>query len=146
MVQREIEVKAPIETMFSVIRDFASYPEFLSTTHSAKERKTKSGIVVDFSIDVVKTIHYTLKFQMEEPTRLSWELVKGDLMKKNAGSWELTSLGPKKTKALYSIDVDFGWLVPKMIIDQVTKTQLPDTLKAFKERAEGLAANRSASG
>ena len=138
MIEREILINAPIEDVFKVIRDFEAYPEFLSTTHSAKERKIKNKIVVDFSVEVIKPIHYSLEFEVEEPQRISWKFLKGDLMKKNSGSWELTAIKEKKTKALYKIDIDFGWLVPKMIIDQVTKTQLPQTLEAFKKRAEDL--------
>ena len=81
MVQRKIKIKAPIEIVYQVIRDFNSYPDFLSTTHSAKERKSKDDIQVDFTIDVIKTIKYTLRFDLEEPKLVSWELVKGDLMK-----------------------------------------------------------------
>ncbi|MBN8555353.1 MAG: SRPBCC family protein [Deltaproteobacteria bacterium] len=138
MIEREILINAPIDKVFKVIRDFESYPEFLSTTHSAKEKKLKNKIVVDFSVEVIKSIHYSLEFKVTEPTEVSWTFLKGDLMKKNSGSWELEAVSDKKTKALYKIDIDFGWMVPKMIIDQVTKTQLPQTLEAFKKRAENL--------
>ncbi|MDB5036476.1 MAG: putative oligoketide cyclase/dehydratase or lipid transport protein YfjG [Bacteriovoracaceae bacterium] len=139
MIERKIKIKAPIEIVYQVVRNFQEYPEFLSTTHSAKEKKLKTGVQVDFSVTVIKAIHYTLKFELEEPTLVAWEFVKGDLMKKNSGSWKLKSLSKNLTEATYSIDIDFGWMVPKMIIEQVTKIQLPETLDAFKDRAEALA-------
>jgi ribosome-associated toxin RatA of RatAB toxin-antitoxin module len=138
MIERKIKIKAPLETVYKVICDFESYPEFLNTTHSAKAKKLKNSFQVDFTIEVIKTIHYTLRFEFKEPTYLGWELVKGDLMKKNSGSWELKAISDAVTEAIYSIDIDFGWLVPKMIVEQVTKTQLPETLEAFKKRAENL--------
>lgn len=139
MVERDIEISAPIETVYSVIRDFKSYPKFLSTTHAVKERNLKSGLFVDFTIEVIKAIQYTLKFECREPNEISWEFVEGDLMKKNSGAWKLEAISPQKTRAHYSIDISFGWMVPKTIVEQVTKTQLPEMLEAFKERAEAKA-------
>ncbi len=139
MIKRKFKIKAPIAKVYSVIRDFESYPEFIPSTSKAKEKKVKDAVHVDFAINIVKDIKYTLKFEIEEPHSISWELVSGDLMKKNSGSWSLKELSPTETEAVYSIDVDFGWLVPKMIIEKVTEVQLPETLNAFKTRAEELA-------
>lgn len=136
MIKRKITINAPIETVFAVIRDFRSYPEFLSTTRSAKERKVKGETHIDFEVHIMKTIRYTLKVTEHPPHELSWTLVKGDLMKKNSGGWKLSKISNGKTKAEYHLDIDFGWLVPKSILETVTKIQLPEMLEAFKNRAE----------
>lgn len=136
MIKRKLIIDAPIDIVFRVIRDFSAYPEFLPATKSAKERKKGSQILGDFSVEVVKPISYTLRFVEEPPLSLSWSLVEGELMKSNEGSWKLKSLSESQTEANYSIDISFGWLVPKMIVNEVTKTQLPEMLDAFKERAE----------
>lgn len=136
MIHREIKIDAPIQKVFSTIRDFQSYPTFVKGTSSAKESKLKDSVVVDFEIDVIKKISYRLSFQFTEPTLIEWKFVKGDLMKKNSGRWVLVPLDDKTTQASYEIDIDFGWMVPKMIVDQLTKTQLPEMLDAFKKRAE----------
>ncbi len=143
MLERKLTFAAPIETVYQVIRDFESYPEFLSTTHSAREKQSKKGVEVDFSIEVLKEIKYTLAFELKEPTEIRWSFVKGDLMKRNNGAWILKSKGPKETEATYQIDIDFGWLVPKMIIDQVTKIQLPEMLAAFQKRVDKQVAEAS---
>lgn len=136
MIKRKIIIDAPIEVVFQVIRDFESYPKFLSTTKSAKEKKKNGETLVYFSIELIKPIRYTLKIEEESPNLVSWTFVEGDLMKTNEGSWKLKALSKEQTEAQYSIDVSFGWMVPQMIVDQVTKNQLPESLDAFKERAE----------
>lgn len=136
MVEREIEFNAPIEKVYDILRDFESYPKFIPSTKSAEEVEGTSGPEVDFSLQVIKPIRYRLKFQCEKPNSISWTLVKGEFMKKNSGSWNLKSLGPKKTKALYKIDIEFGWMVPKMIIEELTRIQLPELFEAFKKRVE----------
>jgi len=136
MLTREFEIDAPIEKVFEVISNFSAYPEFLDSTISAKVRKNTKGHFVDFKVNVVKTIDYTLKIRSEPPNELSWELVKGDVMKSNSGSWKLEALTKDRTKAYYQVDVSFGWLVPKLIVNQLTAIQLPQMLDAFKRRAE----------
>lgn len=136
MLTRELEINAPIERVFEVVSHFSEYPDFLEGTVSAKERKNSKGHFVDFKVNVIKEIEYTLKIQSSPPSELSWTFVEGDMMKKNSGSWKLESLGKDKTKATYSIDIGFGWMVPKMIVDQLTSSQLPEMLAAFKKRAE----------
>jgi hypothetical protein len=64
------------------------------------------------------------------------------MMKVSSGSWEL-SARDGRTHARYSVDVQISKppLVPQAVIDKVsdeiTKVQLPKTLEAFKQRAEG---------
>jgi ribosome-associated toxin RatA of RatAB toxin-antitoxin module len=139
MVEREIEIDAPLETVFRVISDLEKYPEFLSTTKEVVMRPTAEGVEADFSIQVIKPIRYTLKFRMDPPRSLQWEFVRGELMKTNSGGWKLEKLSDSKTKAFYCVDATFGWMVPKALVEQVTKLQLPEMLQAFKLRAEEMA-------
>lgn len=136
MIEREIMIEAPQERVFEVIRNIEAYPEFLSGTENAVERSVSSGFEGVFTINLIKKISYTLKFKEVPPRELSWELKEGELMKKNSGSWTLTSLSPTQTKAVYRLDISFGWLVPKTIVAQLTELQLPQMLEAFKLRAE----------
>ena len=136
MITREIIIDAPRDKVFDVVSRFSDYPKFLKGTEAAKERKLKSGHFVDFKINLMKTVSYTIKVEMNAPASLQWEFVEGELMKTNSGSWQLEEMGPNRTKAKYSIDISFGWLVPKTIVEQLTKTQLPEMLDSFKARAE----------
>lgn len=134
MVEREIIFEAPIEKVFQVISDFESYPKFLTSTESAVSRQTPRGEEVDFEINLIKPVRYTIRVSKKAPHELSWDFVSGEMMKKNSGSWKLKDLGDGRTQALYSVDVGFGWMVPKMVVDQLTKIQLPLMLEAFQKR------------
>ena len=138
MVSERFEIEAPIEIVYSVVRGFADYPKFVPSTRAAVERHANASLLVDFELDLIKTIRYTLKFQEKAPNELTWEMVEGELMKFNRGAWKLKSAGEAKTEAVYEIDVGFGWMVPKSIIDRLTAVSLPETLKAFKNRAEKM--------
>ncbi|MDP2599709.1 MAG: SRPBCC family protein [Deltaproteobacteria bacterium] len=139
MVSQKILIKAPIETVFNSIVDFANYPKFLPEIKSAKiDRRKDREIEVSFKINLIKEINYTLKVELDPPSGVYWKLKKGDLMKSNEGSWELKAKGDTVTEAVYSIDVTFGLWVPNAITEALVAKNLPQTLKRFKKRAEGL--------
>ena len=137
-VSSSIVVNVSPENFFKVITDYENYPKFLNDLQEAKITKRKGNEVEGrFKLKLIKTVDYTLKMIEDAPKILKWTLVESSLMKSNDGSWKLEPLeGGKKTKAEYSIDIGFGLFVPKMITNQLTKVNLPATLKAFKEEAE----------
>lgn len=132
-----IEIKAPLKKVFSVVSDFEKYPEFLSGSKKVKIIK-KSGekLQVEFQMDLIKTISYTLEIKLNPPHGLHWSLVKGDFMKSNHGAWKLEEIKKGLTLAIYEIDVGFGLLVPKAISSVLVEKNLPSMMKEFKERIE----------
>jgi len=142
MVERVIEIAAPQEFCFEVISDLEKYPEFLKTTSAVKTSPKAGGVVAKFEVSIVKTISYTLDFKLEKPGRIAWKLIQGDMMKKNSGAWIFEPMNSQRTKCTYQIDVEFGWLVPKSIVEMLTTVQLPDLMASFQERVESLYAGR----
>ena len=97
---------------------------------------------VEYEVDLgVKTIKYVLRHLEHAPARMTWSLVKGEMMKVSNGAWELSNHSGK-TLARYTVEVQVSKppLVPQAIIDRIsdelTKVQLPKTLDSFKARAE----------
>lgn len=134
-----IEIDAPIETVYDVITDFASYPDFLGETKGVViHKETAKHAQVTFKISIIKKITYTLDIKMAQDKGISWNLVKGDIMKKNSGRWKLTK-NKGGTKADYEIVMDFGGMVPKAISSRLIGSNLPSMMKAFRDRAEDLA-------
>ena len=133
-------VSVPPQAIYDVALDFESYPEFLPDVKAASiDGRKGKDLLVTFEISVIKTIHYTLKVSATPHRRISWTLVEGDLFKKNEGEWRFENR-QGKTRATYSVDIDFGRFVPSMITSRLIGSNLPGMMKRFKERAEGLAA------
>jgi coenzyme Q-binding protein COQ10 len=136
---RSILIDAPIETVFGIITDYEKYPEFLSEVKAIKVSERRAGeALVQYEVNVLKTIRYTLKLKEEKPLRVSWSLVEGELMRENRGSWLLEPQG-KQTRATYSIEMNLGPLVPKAMVNALVDSSLPKMLESFKKRAEGKA-------
>jgi ribosome-associated toxin RatA of RatAB toxin-antitoxin module len=144
-VTKEILIDAPLEKVFEVVADYERYPEFVPGIRACRIRSTSGEKHVEYELDLgVRRIRYVLRHAEERPTRVTWSLVSGDMMKVSNGSWRLAAEGGR-TRALYSVEIQIARppLVPQMIVDRVsdelTRIQLPKTLDAFKARAEGKA-------
>ena len=137
---RSVTVNVPPEKLFDVITDYEKYPEFLPEVKKVKLEGGQGAIKeVTYQVDIkAKVITYTLKHTAERPTKLSWTMVKGEMMKGNDGSWTLEPDGKGGTNATYSIDLKLSSLVPSFIEKALAEQSLPTLLANFKKRAESL--------
>jgi coenzyme Q-binding protein COQ10 len=124
------------KALFDTITDFENYPKFLSEVKGAKV-KSKSGKKkkVVFDIEVIKPFTYTLEFEIEEPTKVSWKLIDSNFFKTNEGKWELKPKGPKSTEVHYELEVGFGFFVPGFITKKLTEVNLPKMFDSFEQAA-----------
>jgi len=138
---RSVVVNVTPEKLFDVIIDFEKYPEFLPEVKKAKVTAGQGAIKeVTYNVDIkAKVITYTLRHTAEPPSKLSWTMIKGEMMKGNDGSWMLKP-GPRPgtTEATYTIDLKLSSLVPGFIEKALAEQQLPGLLQNFKARAEKL--------
>jgi ribosome-associated toxin RatA of RatAB toxin-antitoxin module len=142
-VSKEMVVDVPVERFWEVVADYESYSGFVPAVKRTRVVHVELGVKdVEYEVDLgVKTIKYTLRHLEQAPTRMTWSLVKGDMMKVSNGAWELSNHAGK-TLARYTVEVQVQKppLVPQSIVDrmsdELTKVQLPRTLEAFKARAE----------
>lgn len=144
---RSIVVDVTPDELFDVIMDFEKYPEFLPEVKKAKVEAGQGSIKeVTYNVDIkAKVITYTLRHTADRPSKLSWTMIKGEMMKGNDGSWTLKA-GPKPgtTEATYTIDLKLSSLVPGFIEKALAEQSLPGLLQNFKSRAEKLRAARKA--
>lgn len=136
-VSQEIVFDAPIDVAFGVIVDFKNYPRFLKDmTEVLVLDSTKTSAEVRFTLNLIKKVEYTLALTLKSPTTVSWKLKSSDSLRKNSGSWKLKKLDATTTEATYTLDVEFGMLVPGFISKMLVGSSLPSTLQAFKKRIE----------
>lgn len=125
------------KNLFSVITDYEKYPEFLREIKSIKILKSNKNIkLVEYEIDVIKKIHYTLEIKEEPHVSVSWKLIEGDLFKINNGGWKLKKIGLSKVEVIYHLEIGFGMFVPKMITNQLASSSLPQMVSNFEKRTK----------
>lgn len=135
----EIIINAPIATVYEAISDLESYPDFMDDVKGVSVKKKGKKVEAHFQLSLIKTFQYTLLFEMTPNKKVEWSFVEGDIFKDNKGSWTFSAEGKDKTKAVYTIEVEFGIFVPSLITKKLIGSNLPSMMKKFKERAESLA-------
>src|SRR5437870_11495938 len=133
---RSVTVNVPPEKMFDVIQDYEKYPEFLPEVKKVKVEAGQGSIKeVTYTVDIkAKVITYTLKHTAEKPNKLTWTMIKGEMMKGNDGSWVLKPAAGGGTEATYTIDLKLSSLVPGFIEKALAEQSLPGLLTNFKNR------------
>jgi len=142
-ISRELVVRATVEQFYDLVVDYERYPEFVPSVRGCKVVHVAKGYRdVEYRVDLgVKTIQYVLRHVEVRPEKVTWSLVRGDMMKVSNGAWELRPHAGH-TLARYSVEVQVTKppLIPQAIVDRVSdelsKVQLPRTLEAFRARAE----------
>ncbi len=142
----EVRIDAPIDRVWAILVDYGRYPEFVPGVKECRVVGTEAGArLVEYEADIgVRRIRYVLSLKEERPHRLSWGLVRGDLLSLSDGAWDLREDGGG-TLARYTAEIQVSRpaLVPKFVVDKVvdelTRIQVPAIARAFKTRAEGAA-------
>ena len=109
------------------MRDFASYPEWSSNVESVR---LLGDDVVEFQIDAkVKKVRYVLRYHFEEPARVWWEYVEGDI-KSVEGEYRFEEVEPGLTRMSYRLTMDPGAFLPgpikKVLVNVVMKGSVED--------------------
>jgi carbon monoxide dehydrogenase subunit G len=113
------EIQAPLETVWALVENVELAPEWqgglnglTALERDSEGRATQCEVAADIKVRTVKTI---VRFNYDEaPNRLSWSQEKGDL-KSVDGSWELEDLGDGRTRATYTVEVDFGRMLGALV-------------------------------
>jgi ribosome-associated toxin RatA of RatAB toxin-antitoxin module len=138
-VIESIEINATPKKCYEVITDYEAYPEFLGNLKTVTVAQKKGETCeITYEIDLIKTISYTLKMNGKPPKKIEWSFVKGDIMKDNHGYWLLEEVKKGVTKATYELNIELGLLVPGAITKRLVGKNLPEMLRSFKERIEGM--------
>ena len=115
--EASVEIDAPIETVWEVVEDVASAPEWQSGLDSMEpiERDGEGRVVLATSTTdaKVRQISTRVRFTYEPQRRLQWTQEKGDL-KSLVGAWELEDLGGR-TRATYRLEGDPGRVLGMLV-------------------------------
>jgi ribosome-associated toxin RatA of RatAB toxin-antitoxin module len=105
------EVNASIERCWTVVEDVETAPEWqggLARMDVVERDQQGRALVCDALSDLkLRKVKTRVRFTYEEPTRLSWKMIEGDLDSME-GYWELEDIGSGRTRATYGVAVDPG--------------------------------------
>ncbi|MCC5948699.1 MAG: SRPBCC family protein [Nitriliruptoraceae bacterium] len=138
-VRSEATVVAPIDTVWEVITDLPTYPEWtdgvletevLETTDEGYPHRGR------FRVDAkVSEITYVIEYDYDEYD-ISWHLVEGDVISQLDGRYELRVDDDGNTFVTYQLEVDVDLPLPGFMKKRAAKSILEQGLQGLKSRAE----------
>src|SRR3712207_3933981 len=137
---QSITVAAPPADVMAVIADFPAYPEWVAAAKRVEVLETGPdgrARQVHFILDAgaVKD-DYVLEYAWEGNRQVSWHLVKGQMQKRQEGSYTLVETSGR-TEVTYAITIDLSIPMLGMIKRKAEKVILDTALKELKKRVEG---------
>lgn len=107
------EIAASVDQILGVLLDFEAYPRWardLKGVQVESRDEQGRGREVTFRAAAMgRSTSYTLRYSYDEqPTRMSWELVRGDIARRIDGSYTLDPVpgDPSRTQVTYDLTVD----------------------------------------
>lgn len=137
--QRTEVFDVSIDKIFKVLTNFEGYSDFMDGVSGVSVLETNGNVVkAQYDLNIIKKFSYIMNHTIEEPNKISWSFVSGDLFKKSDGAWTLKDLGDGTTEVTYSVDIDFKVMVPGMVSKKLVASNLPSMLKSVKNKAKEL--------
>ena len=137
---QSIVIDAPAADVMAVIADFPAYPQWVAAAKKVEvveEGDDGRARQVHFVIDAgaVKD-DYVLEYTWDDDRQVSWTLVKGQMQKRQEGSYTLAE-SDGRTDVTYTIAIDLSIPMLGMIKRKAEKVILDTALKELKKRVEG---------
>ncbi|HJR24123.1 MAG TPA: SRPBCC family protein [Acidimicrobiales bacterium] len=108
-----IEIDAPSDRVFEVLLDLDAYPtwarDLKGVTVESRDDQGRARDVTFRAAAMGRSTSYTLRYSYDdEPRRMTWELVRGDITRRIDGSYTLEPVPghPSRTNVTYDLTVD----------------------------------------
>ena len=137
-----ITIGAPPDHCFAVATDFPRYPEWAKDVKEAVVQATDEqgrATAVEFRASALgRSTHYTLGYDYSAaPEKLSWQLIRGDIMRAIDGAYTFTpsATDPASTDVVYELSIELVVPLPGFV-KRRAEVRILNTVKELKARAE----------
>ena len=117
-----IEIAAPPDRVFEVLLDLDAYPtwarDLKGVTVESQDEEGRARDVTFRAAAMGRSTSYTLRYSYDdEPRRMTWELVHGDITRRIDGSYTLEPVpgDPDRTNVTYDLTVDLVVPLPSFV-------------------------------
>jgi uncharacterized membrane protein len=135
-----MEIAAPAEEILAVLLDFEAYPSWArdlkGVTVDARDDEGRAREVTFRAAAMGRSTSYTLRYA-HGPDRLSWTLVRGDIMRKLEGSYVLEpALTPGRTLVTYHLAVDLIVPLPGFVKGRAEQKIIHTALRELRAHVQ----------
>jgi ribosome-associated toxin RatA of RatAB toxin-antitoxin module len=125
---------------YAVAADFEHYPlwaqDVKETTVRARDAAGRATEVEFRASALGRSTHYTLAYDHSAaPERLTWQLLKGDIMRTVDGGYVFTPTGTDSCEVAYNLSIELVVPIPGFV-KRRAEVRILSTLEELKARAE----------
>jgi hypothetical protein len=138
-----MEIAASPERILGILLDFDAYPtwarDLKGVAVDSRDSEGRGEVVTFRAAAMGRSTSYTLRYQHGEDGRsLSWELVRGDIMRRLDGSYVLAPVegAPERTKVTYHLDVDLIVPLPGFVKRRAEAKIIHTALRELRSHAQ----------
>jgi uncharacterized membrane protein len=136
-----IEIAAPAEGVFGVLTDFEAYPSWAhdlkGVTVHERDPGGRGQEVTFRAAAMGRSTSYTLRYEYtDDPCTISWELVRGDIMRRLDGSYVLEPVGEDRTRVTYHLAVDLVVPLPGFVKRRAESKIVHTALRELRAHVE----------
>lgn len=133
-------ILASPERCFEVATDFERYPEWARDVKEAVVRERDElgrATLVEYRASALgRSTHYTLAYEYDgAPQRMTWSMVKGDIMRAIDGAYLFEPDEDGHTHVVYDLSVELVVPLPGFV-KRRAEVRILNTLKELKTRTE----------
>jgi ribosome-associated toxin RatA of RatAB toxin-antitoxin module len=136
----EVEINAPKDIVWGVLTDFQHYPRIFKRIESCAVTKRQGDLVftetyLKHQLFVQEPLQHEINDLGHAPNQLTWRALDGNF-KSMDGVWELTATGADRCRAVYTLEVDPGSLVPPPLVSLLMHSMQHEITTQLKHAAE----------
>jgi ribosome-associated toxin RatA of RatAB toxin-antitoxin module len=137
---QSIVIDAGPSAIMAVIADFPNYPAWTGSVKKAEvleDGPDGRALRVAFTLDAgVVRDQYELTYVWSGETKVEWQLVKGQMMRAQIGSYLLEPIEGDRTRVTYSLSVDLAIPMLGLLKRKAERVVMDTALKQLKKRVE----------
>jgi ribosome-associated toxin RatA of RatAB toxin-antitoxin module len=138
--EHQLVIGTSPQRCFNALTDYETFPEWQKAVKEVEvvtRDKQGRGAEVAFRIDaIVRTVGYRLQYHYEEPHRITWDYLGGDI-KSVDGEYVFEDNGDGTTLATYALALDPGVWIPGPIAKRLREQVMQRSMEELKARVEG---------
>jgi uncharacterized membrane protein len=137
--EHQVVIGGSPQACFDALTDYDTFPDWqqsMKTVEVVSRDKQGRGSEVAFEIDaIVRQISYRLQYHYEEPHRITWDYLGGDI-KSVDGEYVFEDNGDGTTLATYALALDPGVWLPGPIAGKLREQVMKRSMEELKQRVE----------
>ena len=139
---QSITIDADPAQIMAVIADFENYPQWTGSVKKTEILEVGADTRprrVAFTLDAgIVRDQYELGYVWTGDSLVEWDLISGQMMRAQQGSYALRADGPGRTFVTYSLSVDLAIPMLGLLKRKAERVVMDIALKELKKRVESL--------